>query len=188
MIHSGEELVNLGILDRSCLDQYNEVRKLRNSIVHGPGSQIPVDTIKAALPTLQELLVLVGAGYIEYLLVLSESERYAAVDAKLADTYQAIADSESFNSAIAETNAADFAVDEYEIDDISFDGDECVVKLSYSAAGEQMEDRGFNGDRIVGSCEAVIDTMGRVEYRDVHAEVDHGDGDEPEFDPGVDEQ
>ncbi|APW58668.1 HEPN domain-containing protein [Paludisphaera borealis] len=179
MQHSGEELVKLGILDRLMLDEYNKVRRLRNSIVHGPGSQIPLNTIEATLPILEELLVLVESGYIEYLLVLSEIDRYAAVDARIAETYHEIGDSDEFKSAIGEANANLFAVDEYDINDIGFPGYECVVALWFSASSEVAEANGINFDRIVGNCEAVIDSEGKVEYRDIHAEVDRGNAEEP---------
>ena len=59
--------------------------------------------------------------------------------------------------------------------------------MTFSASGEQLEDRMFSGDRLVGDCEAVIDTDGRLENRDVHAEVDRGDDGGPEFDPGLED-
>ncbi len=186
-IPPGDDLVKYGILDRSRADLYNEVRRTRNSIVHGPGSELPVETIKAALGKLQELLAFVESGYVEYLRSLSEAGRQEAVEAKIADTHHEIAGSDEFNSATAITNATDFSVDEYEIQDIDFDNGECVVKMTFSASGEQLEDKMHYGDRIVGDCEAVIDSDGRVEYREVHAEVDHGDDEEPEFDPGLDD-
>lgn len=185
IIPSPDDLMKYGILDRSRADHYNEVRKIRNSIVHGPGSEIPVETIKAALGKLQELLAFVEAGYVEYLRSLSEDERQEAVWAKIDETYHEIADSDEFNSATAITNATAFSVDECEIQDIDFDEGKCVVKMTFSASGEQLEDRMFSGDRIVGDCAAVIDSDGRVEYRDVHAEVDHGEDDEPEFDQSL---
>jgi hypothetical protein len=84
------------------------------------------------------------------------------VRAKIDDMYHEIADSDEFNSATAITNATDFSVDEYEIQDIDFDEGECVVKMTFSASGEQLEDRMFSGDRIVGDCEAVIDSEGAL--------------------------
>ncbi|MHC5540301.1 hypothetical protein ACYOEI_18935 [Singulisphaera rosea] len=186
IIPSADDLVKYQVLDRSRVDLYNEVRKIRNTIVHGPGSEIPMETIKGALHKLKELLAFVEAGYIEYLNVLSETERFEAVEAKIADTHHQIADSEEFNSAIASTNAVYFFLDDYQIEDINFANGECIVNLNFSASGEQLEDKIQCGDRIVGNCEAVIDSEGRVEYQEVHAEVDHGEGDEPEFDPGFD--
>lgn len=187
VIHTADDLITSGVLDGSRVDQYNEVRQFRNSIVHGPGAEIPVETIKAALGKLQNLLGFVQTGYVEYLRSLSEPYRQTIVDARIADTCYEIADSDEFNSAIAETNATDFVVDEYDIEDIDVDGGECVVKLVFSASGEQREDKFYCGERIVGDCKAVIDSEGRVEYRDIHAEVDHRENEESEVDPGFED-
>ncbi|MBX3451463.1 MAG: hypothetical protein KF777_17985 [Planctomycetaceae bacterium] len=188
IISSGDDLVRFGVMDRSRIDQYNEVRRFRNGIVHGPSSEIPIDSIKTALYKLKDLLSVVESGYVEYLQNLSKEELETEIDSRISDTIHQIGDSEEFNSEIATTNATNFSFDEYEVEDIDFVDGECIVKLTYAASGEQMENKMYYGDRVVGECEAVIDSDGRVEYREVHAEVDHGDQDEPEFDPGLDDE
>jgi hypothetical protein len=187
IIPSGEDLVKSGVLDRSRIDQYNEVRQFRNGIVHGPSSEIPVESIKTALLKLKELLSVVESGYVEYLQNLSNDDRETEIDSRISDTINEIGESEEFSSAMAITNATDFSVDEYEIENIDFVDGECIVMLTFAASGEQMEDKAYYGNRVVGDCMAVIDSGGRVEYREIHAEVDHGDEDEPEYDPGFDD-
>lgn len=182
IIPSGDDLAKFGILDRSRIEQYNEVRQFRNGIVHGPSSEIPVVSIKAALLKLKDLLSVVESGYIEYLQSLSEEELQTEINSKIEDTIYEIVDSEEFGSAMATTNATDFSIGEYEIRDIDFVNGECIVQLTFAASGEQMEDRMHYGDRVIGDCEAVIDSDGRVEYREINAEVDHGDADESDLD------
>jgi hypothetical protein len=181
IIHSGQELMRLGILDRSHVERYDEIRQLRNGIVHGPSTELPVEMIRQSLRGLRELLACVEAGYVEYLRVLSESDRETEIDSRIADTCHDILESEAFNSEAAITNAANYSIDEYEVQDIDFEDVECIVKLTFSASGEQLEDRMFCGDRITGECEVAFDSEGRIEYRDIQADVDQGDaGDGPE--------
>jgi hypothetical protein len=183
IIYSGQELCKLGILDPSRVERYDEIRQLRNGIVHGPSTELPVEVIRQSLRSLRELLACVEAGYVEYLRGLSDADRDTEIDLRIADSCQDILESEAFNSEAAITNAVNYSIDEYEVQDVDFDEDEkeCNVKLTFTASGEQLEERMFCGDRITGECEVAFDAEGRIEYRDVQAEVDHGDDeDEPE--------
>jgi hypothetical protein len=176
IIHSAQEVVRLGILDPSRIERYNEIRQVRNSIVHGPATEVPADTIQHYVCVIRDLVDCVEAGsYIEYLRGLSKADLRIEVDSRLAETHQEISDAEEFNNAIAETNATGFTIDEYEIEDIDLDEEESIARLNFISSGDQLEDRMHCGNRITGKAEAVFDRVGRLEYRNITAQVDHGD-------------
>jgi len=178
MVPSDNDLVRYGILDHSLIDLYAEVRQLRNSTVHDFGSGLSEEEIKTALPKLKKLLAFVRAtGYVDFLRSLSEGERQAEVNAKIVATCHEIVESNEFNRAVAVTNASHFDIDDYTIDDIVFDDDECVMNLWFNASGVQIEDQVHCGNRVVGRCEAAINSRGLVDYRDVYVEVDDGEAD-----------
>ena len=184
VVYSGQELARLGVFDPSHLERYNEIRQLRNRVVHGSATELPVKMIRQSLPVLRELLDFLEAGYVKYLRGLSESDRRTVIDSRIADSCHDILESEAFISEAAITNATMYSIDEYEVQDIEFDDtdDECIIRLTFSASGEQLKDRVFCGDRITGVCETVCDAEGRIEYREIQAEVDDGDsGGEPEL-------
>jgi hypothetical protein len=106
-------------------------------------------------------------------------ERQKAIDEKIAETVHKILDSEAFVRATTETNASGWGMDEYEIQAIGLGDEECTLRLSYSASGEQEEDKPYSGDSVTGTAEAAIDSQGAVEYREITAEVVH-DAAEPD--------
>ena len=136
IIHPARELVRQGMLDPSRVERYDEVRQVRNSIVHGPATEVPVDTIQHYVSVIRDLLACVEAGsYIEYLRALAKADLQIEIDSRVADTHHEIADSEEFNSTIAITNATDFSIDEYDLKDIYVGNDECVATVTFTQAG-----------------------------------------------------
>lgn len=123
-------------------------------------------------------------NYIHYLKDRSDAERGAEIDEKIAETYHEILDSEIFASAIAETNASGWGMDEYEVQNIDLGDEECIVRLTYSASGDQAEDKPYSGDKVTGTAEAIIDSQGAVDYREITAELIHED-DEPDSEEGA---
>ena len=112
-------------------------------------------------------------NYIIYLQSLSELELEQEIENKITDTLQQIINTEEMSSAIAETNACNWSVEDYDIVDQPDVGEgECITTLTYSASGEQDEEMGFCGSKITGQAEAVIDEFGTVTYQNVTAEVD----------------
>jgi hypothetical protein len=73
---------------------------------------------------------------------------------------------------MAETNAFSWSVDDYKVTEIDVGEDECTVLLTYSASGDQDEDRGFCGNKINGEAKATIDESGDVTYEIINAEVE----------------
>lgn len=186
IIPSGDDLVKFGVLESSRKDQYNEVRQFRNSIVHGPSSEIPIESIRTYLLKLQDLVSEVESGYVEYLQKLSEEDLDTEIDNRIANTIDEIVNSDEFSDAMATTNATNFCIDEYDVNEIGFVDGECIVKLTYASCGEQIEDSMYSGNRITGDCEVVIDAEGTLEYREISAGVDHSEDYEPDIDSGVD--
>lgn len=133
-------------------------------------------------------------NYIIYLKTLSELERKEEINDKISQTRQEILDTDEASSVLAETNAT-WYVEEAEIqdDDIDVDEDECTVTVNYKASGEQDEEKGFWGNEITGTAEAVIDEYGKVKYQNVTADivgidVDEEDNDTDEEDNDTDEE
>ncbi len=184
LIHPGRDLVRQGVLDPSWMERYEELLQIRNIIVHGPATAIPVGTIQHYLGVMRDLLICVEAGsYIVFLRGLSEAERQIEIESRVADTSDEIVDSDEFSDAIAETNATGFSIDDYEVKEIDLDQDECVARITFSSTGDQLDDMVYHGNRITGEADAVFDTEGGIEYRNVTAEVDHGDAaDDADFD------
>jgi hypothetical protein len=177
-IPTAEDLVRLRILDMSQAELYDGVRRLRNRIVHGPTLRVPAETIQGHLAGLHELATLAEAGtYIDHLRRLSEEDRMTEVQYKIDETKHEIVDTDAFSSTVAETNAFDWGVDDYEVTSIDFDDEDetCTVRLKYMGSGDHDSDRMYHGDSIAGEAEAIIDARGTVIYENVSAEVDHGD-------------
>lgn len=83
-----------------------------------------------------------------------------------------ILDSEECCAAMAETNAEAWSVDELEVLAIRWDEGGCVADCSYSASGEQREERMYCGNRMTGTAVARIDEEGDVSFEEVGATVD----------------
>jgi hypothetical protein len=120
-------------------------------------------------------------GFIRRLLGMPADKREDLVEAKMDEACAALLESEEFARAANSTNAFNWGVEEYEIQEVEYDEDECVVTFSYSASGEE-EDDFFCGNGVAGEAEAVIDADGRVTVREVTAEAfDRDDWDEEDL-------
>ncbi len=159
-----------------------------SSIVHGPATAIPVESLQGCMGDLHELISAVEAGsYVDQLRRLSEDDRMTAVQSMIDETNHEIIETEAFCSAMAVTNAAPWKVDECNDIDIDFDDDDdtCIVRVTFKASGDQDPDRTYSGNVITGEAEAVIDVKGQVSYQNVTGEVDHGDDTlSPDFSEG----
>jgi hypothetical protein len=161
------------ILHGANIELYDRIRRLRNRIVHGPSPGVPVEEIQAATAGIRTLIEAIETeSLIARLTQMSEKERASEIDNIVANSTYEITESEEFAGAQAITNATDFTVDEYEIEDIEIGEDECTVKLTYSASGHQLEDKPYCGDTIAGEAEAVINWEGEVTYQNITAGVD----------------
>jgi hypothetical protein len=163
-VPTGQDLVRLRILEADQMEAFEDMRRLRNSIVHGPATGVPVETLQGCMAELHELVSAVEAGsYLDQLRRLSEKDRMAEVQSKIDDTMHEIIDTEAFSSAMAETNAAPWDVGECDVTDIQFDdeNDTCVVRLMYNASGDQDPDKMYCGTEITGEAVAVIDSKAR---------------------------
>jgi hypothetical protein len=114
--------------------------------------------------------------YIEYLEQLNEEELQNEIDSKIGDTHRQLIDDETVCGRMAETNACDWLIDEYEMLDIQIEDDLARARISFCASGEQDDsnDKPFCGDKISGVAEARIDEFGQVIYTVENAEVDWG--------------
>jgi hypothetical protein len=114
------------------------------------------------------------ADYVRYLKSLLDDERDEAIAVRIDGTLYRILDSGAVSGQTAMTNAHGWGISGSEIKSVDFTDRECVVRLYFSARGQHDREKPFNGDRVVGTAEAVIDSSGGVEYREVTAELDLG--------------
>lgn len=171
-IHSGPELVRRGALAPANLAVYESVRQFRNSIVHGPRTEVAPETIQAYVADVRQLLGSVENGaYVEYLRSLDGTALTAELDNLIANSTGAIVDSEAFAEAMAGTNASGFGVDGYEIEEVSLEDDRCVARITFSASGDHDDERMYSGDTIVGTARVVVDGHREMTYEDIEARI-----------------
>jgi hypothetical protein len=111
-------------------------------------------------------------NYLDYLRRLTPGDLEGVVDDLVADTNGDLLASAEAAGAMAETNATGWAVDDYEVQAIDLGQGECVVSLTFKAAGQQQAELAPCGDRISGKAEAVIDSLGDVTYQNVSAGIE----------------
>lgn len=174
----GGTLAELGIFDSEAADVYEGLRHVRNTTVHSESSHDDEESsIRRTIDILMNMAdgLLEDMTFVERLQVLSLEERDREIDDLISNSYDEITQSEAFNDAESETNATMFIIDEYDILDVSFTDEACEITISYSASGDQLEERMYAGDEIRGEAVAVIDADGNVSYRDIKASVRHDD-------------
>jgi Apea-like HEPN len=174
------ELVRLGILDlfQIPIEQIHSLRDLRNQLVHGPASVVPIERIQRAAEELRAILTAIeGGDCVQRLSALQPIQLKEEIERRAEETSHEILETEEFASAMATTNASGFGIDDLEVGTIDLSSGECVAKITYSASGDHDEEKMFSGNRVTGSAELVIGPAGTVSYRYITAEVDHG-GDE----------
>jgi hypothetical protein len=111
-------------------------------------------------------------NYIDQLKSMSDSELENTIENKVSETITSILmNDETISGVMAETNAFDWEIFHHDIGSISLEENECIAEITFEASGEQDEDMGYCGNKISGSAEAVIDSMGQVNYQNVEAEV-----------------
>jgi hypothetical protein len=110
-------------------------------------------------------------SYIQYLNTLNEQALQHEVDSRIADTHYRLIDDELICSLMAETNACDWYLDDYEILNIEVEDESATVSISFHATGESDLDRPYCGDEISGTAQAQIDEFGDVSYTKVEADV-----------------
>jgi len=109
--------------------------------------------------------------YVEYLHSLNQEAFEEEVDSRIADTHQCLIDDELICSLMAETNACDWYVDEYEILGIEVEDEAVRAKISFHAVGDSDLDRPYCGHEISGTAQVEIDEFGHVSYSEVEAKV-----------------
>src|SRR5262249_2830660 len=91
------------------------------------------------------------SNYIEHLKGLPTEEQESAIEAKIGETSHEILGADVFAEAIAVTNAVGWGIDEFEIQEVALSDAECTIKLSFSASGDQLQDKTYMGDQVTGT-------------------------------------
>ena len=88
------------------------------------------------------------------------------------NTHQQILDTEEVVSEMAETNAFDWSIGDYEVTDIDHHESSSTATITFTARGEQDEDSGSCGNTITGEATATINSNGGVTYECISADVE----------------
>jgi len=86
-----------------------------------------------------------------------------------------IVESESVNSIISETNASDWGVDEFEIEDIEKTDENIFLDITFHVSGQQQEDKMCLGNAISGHAKCTISSDDKVVFDDIETEIDKED-------------
>lgn len=108
---------------------------------------------------------------------LNNSDKFIveqAIDERIADAIYDLIEADELSTEIAGTNATGWMVDDYTITDIDTSSEPVEVKLTFSASGDQLDDKPFAGSSLSGSATAQISDDGSVEFTDI--EVSRNDG------------
>lgn len=109
--------------------------------------------------------------YIDYLIGLDKEKQKGSLSDLITEELWDIDGCAAVSSAIAETNATGFYVDDCWIDDFEIGDDEITVSFSFHMTGEQDPDKAFHGYKIDGNGTAIIDGEKKVEIEINGAEV-----------------
>ena len=183
-VPSNREIEEWCVMDIDQMQAFQQLRELRNRVVHGLSIAVPPEEIRDATLLADDLDEAISEeSFVARLRRLPEEARNHQIVELLETVRFDILESDGMGTAMAETNATDFEVDEQAIQGVQFSGDVCVVEFSFTASGEQLDDKMWHGTSISGSGTATIDWEGGVEVDDICAGVDH---EEPDEDYGKD--
>lgn len=103
------------------------------------------------------------------ILLLDEESSKTRLAEEIDSVSHVIEESEEMGCAIASTNACGFEVGNIDVDRIIVDEEYLSISFSYSASGEQMDDKPYCGTEIAGSGVAFLDKEGEIEFDDICA-------------------
>jgi hypothetical protein len=110
-------------------------------------------------------------NFIDFLKNLDEEEQKESLEELLEEAGYDIVNDEVVGSAIAETNATGYNVEQYEINDIEIGDDEVTVSFNFYLSGHQDPDKPHGGDAIHGEALAIIDGERNLSTEVLSAEV-----------------
>lgn len=112
-------------------------------------------------------------NFIDFLKGFDNERQCELISSVLEEEIQLIDNEDPVASLIAETNAFNFFVDEFSIDNITFEDDFIVeVNFSFHMSGENLEDKPYCGNEINGAGLAIIDSEKNIEIEVLSGEVD----------------
>ena len=80
----------------------------------------------------------------------------------LTDRSSEIEASEEFGAAIGATNCCGFDIEEFDIGERQIEDDGLRFEATFTATGEQLDDRPYSGDRISGTVDVFVGLDGSV--------------------------
>jgi rRNA-processing protein FCF1 len=106
---------------------------------------------------------------------LSHGNLFQELELIISDYIGDMVEDVTISSKIAETNASSWSIDEFDIDDVEFSPDECLVRVSYKCFGEQSDEQFFVADELVGEADVTINQYGDVNCRVLSCEIKYPD-------------
>jgi hypothetical protein len=83
-----------------------------------------------------------------------------------------IEESEEFGAASGTTNCSVFEIDDYDIGERKIEDDVLRFEGSFTATGEQLDDRPYSGNRISGTVDVLVGVDGSIRLGEVRAACD----------------
>lgn len=110
-------------------------------------------------------------GYLQQFAAFSPRAQEEEIEAKLQERFSDIAQEQAFIDRTAESNADNWAVEEYDILDYEVAETGIRINLAYDGLGDEPEDGASAGNYIEGTAVAVIDDDGELWFEDVTARL-----------------
>ena len=170
----------LGIISRNDFSFLNEIQNMRNQISHGI-LNISVDNeyldkyyqvVRRIFNEINREITGNNENYIDYLKSLSKKELDDEIDGKLSDSCYSIVEDDTISCETANTNAYAWDCDQYEIENLEFDDNKCIISIVFYLSGEQDQNRFYFGNKITGDATVYIDEKGNIEYDIQNAAID----------------
>jgi hypothetical protein len=109
--------------------------------------------------------------FVDRIRLLSKEQMDVEIDSLIADNIYVLSESEEVANGIADTNAFDWMVDDYEMLGHEFDDEKINVRLTFHCSGDADVDKPFCGDEIEGEARAEITQQGTVTFEEISAQV-----------------
>lgn len=110
-------------------------------------------------------------GYLQQFAAFSPRAQEEAIESKLEERFAEIAEDQAFVDCAAESNADNWAVEEYDILDYEVTETGVRINLAYDGLGDEPENDVTAGNHIEGTAIAVIDDDGDLWFEDVTARL-----------------
>ena len=110
-------------------------------------------------------------GYLQQFAAFSPRAQEEAIETKLEERYSEIAEDQAFVERAAESNADNWAVEEYDVLDYEVAETGIRITLAYDGLGDRSENDVEAANHIEGTAVAIIDDDGELWFEDITARL-----------------